>query len=106
MAKELHIRSNWHDGRGVSGRCESCGLAYEVVSIRENEIDLDCPDCGGPVYAIDEEAPGDLTDLIEHCPHCRVEAGDVCVWHDGFGAGWDACAAWMAGCVGAVEQAE
>jgi hypothetical protein len=29
------------------------------------------------------------------CPAC-VEQGDACAYHDGFGAGWDACAAFFA----------
>ena len=38
------------------------------------------------------------------CPSC-IEAGDVCSFHSGWAAGWDACAAFVAHVVEG-EQAE
>lgn len=42
--------------------------------------------------------PG-LEELVEdpqECAHCVAEAGGVCVWHDGFETGWEACMALVA----------
>jgi hypothetical protein len=44
--------------------------------------------------------PGSLDELVDggdplDCPAC-IEAGDVCSFHAGWAAGWDACAAFVA----------
>jgi hypothetical protein len=66
-------------GSGVLARCEGCGLVYEVDLLDESagSVVVDCDDCGSPVYAL--------------------AAGDEAVYLAGFGAGWDACAAFVQG---------
>ncbi|MGH9210757.1 MAG: hypothetical protein ACRD2C_08750 [Acidimicrobiales bacterium] len=61
----------------VVARCEGCELVVEVDALGALTGDRlgDCGECGSPVYVID---PSD----------------DLYV--AGFGAGWDACAAFMA----------
>ena len=70
---------------GVVARCEGCELVVEVDVLGASlgaRLD-DCLDCGSPVYVI---APSDDD-----------------VYLAGFGAGWDACASFMAAVV-AGEQ--
>lgn len=63
---------------GVIARCEGCELVYVVDLLGAAAGDQleDCADCGSPVYV--------------------VALGDDAVYLAGFGAGWDACAAFMA----------
>lgn len=85
-------------------RCEGCGLALvlEDLDVAPGELVADCPDCGCSVYVVDVV---DLVGVIEGCAEC-VASGAECVFHAGFAAGWDACAAMMARSVDAVRLAE
>jgi hypothetical protein len=65
-------------GLGVLARCEGCGLVYEVNLLDDTagvEV-ADCGECGSPVYVL--------------------PSADEALYLAGFGAGWDACAAFVA----------
>jgi len=64
---------------GLLARCEGCGLVYEVDLIDGSggAVAVDCDDCGSPVYVI------------------PTGSADEAVYLAGFGAGWDACAAFV-----------
>jgi hypothetical protein len=66
-----------HLSPSVVARCEGCGLVYEVDVLGASAGDqvAECGDCGSPIYVI--------------------AAGDDDVYLAGFGAGWDACAAFV-----------
>jgi hypothetical protein len=48
---------------------------------------------------------GDLVDVMASCPTCAA-AGGECVFHAGFGEGWDAAVAFMASHLEAERAAE
>jgi hypothetical protein len=60
-------------------------LVYEVDLLDglAGAVVVDCDDCGSPVYV--------------------VPSGDEAVYLAGFGAGWDACAAFVQGAVTCAE---
>jgi hypothetical protein len=63
-------------GQSLTARCEGCELVYVFDLLAElSDVLVDCEDCGSPLYAIAE--------------------ADEAVFHAGFGAGWDACAAFV-----------
>ena len=64
-----------------AARCEGCGLVYEVDLLDGSvgAMVVDCDDCGSPVYVL--------------------PADDEALYLAGFGAGWDACAAFVASAV-------
>jgi hypothetical protein len=46
-------------GDGVPARCEACDAAYELLTVElaaaavvAEELEIECPDCGGPVYVV------------------------------------------------------
>lgn len=68
------------------------------MDLLDDGVDVTCR-CGGPVYALDAVIELDrLADddplAVEQdpftCPGC-VAVGEVCSWHRGWAAGWDAC---------------
>jgi len=72
-------------------------------------VDPTRPRPGGAVSAPDVESRM-LDDLVDggdplDCPAC-VEAGEVCSFHAGWAAGWDACAAFVAHVVEIERDAE
>ena len=72
----------------VVARCEGCELVVEVDVLGASIGDQldDCGECGSPVYVI--------------------VGGDDDVYLAGFGAGWDACASFMAAVVAGAQLDE